>query len=396
MIIDNKRALAYTQIVNTIVPIEGADNIELIHINAWTLIAKKGEFKEGDLAVFFEIDSKLPEEERYEFLRSKGFKVKTYKLKKFGVVSQGLALPLEMFPELPKNIKPLTDVTETLKVTYSVKEDNERKRDPRAQRFGQFKKNHSKFFSSKLGKWLLKTKWTRNILLDLFGGKKEKKYGYPSFITKTDEERVQNCPEVLQIKTPFVVTEKIDGTSTTVAVERVGRKFNIYVCSRNMCFKNASQKCYSDNDNIYWEMTNKYKLDEFLINYLKEHKDVKWACIQGESFGEKWQGNPLKIKGHDFRAFNFKTSNLDDNKHFNGRWSSLEARDLLAQYGIPWVPVIAEDFILPDSVDELLAMATGPSSLNPNVLREGWVIRDQEGTLSFKAVSIEYLLNKGE
>ena len=397
MIIDNKRALAYTQVVNTIVPIQGADNIELIHINAWSLIAKKGEFKEGDLAVFFEIDSKLPEEERYEFLRNKGFKVKTYKLNKFGVVSQGLALPLNLFPELPKNIKPLTDVTETLKVTYSVKEDNERKTDPRVQKFNEFKNQHSKFFSSRFGSWLLKNKWTKNILLNIFGGKKVKKYGYPYFITKTDEERIQNCPELLQIKTPFVVTEKIDGTSTTVAVERVSKnKFNTYVCSRNVCFKDDSQKCFSGNDNIYWEMTKKYKLDEFLVNYLKEHEDVKWACIQGESFGDKWQGNPLKITGHDFRAFNFKTSNLDDTKHFNGRWSTLEARDLLAKYGIPWVPIVDENFILPDTVDELIQMATGPSALNSKVLREGWVIRSQDGTISFKAVSTEYLLKKGD
>ena len=397
MIINEKRALAYTQVVNTIMPIEGADNIELIHVNAWTLIAKKGEFKEGDMCVFFEIDSKLPEEERYEFLRKKGFKVKTYKLSKFGVVSQGLALPMCDFPELDSKTPALTDVTDILKVTYSVKEDNYRKTDPRESRFSDFKKKHAKFFNSKLVRKLMRHKWFRTLMLNMFGGKKGRKYNYPTFITKTDEERVQNMPWILKDKSSFVVTEKIDGTSTTVAVERISRnKFKTYVCSRNVCFEDENKKCFEGNDNIYWEMTKKYKLDEFLINYLKDNPEVKWACIQGESFGEKWQGNPLKIKGHDFRAFNFKVSSLDDANHFNGRLGSLEAKQLLEKAGIPWVPVISEDFVLPDTVDELIQMATGPSALNTDVLREGWVIRSQDGKTSFKAVSTEYLLKKGE
>lgn len=338
MIIDNKRALAYTQLVHTIQPIEGADNIELVHCACWSLITKKGEFKEGDICVYFEIDSKLPEEERYEFLANKHYKVKTYKLGKFNVVSQGLALPLESFPEIPKDVKVLTDVTELLKVTYSVKEDNYRKEnDPRVSRFNEFKRKHKKFFESKFGQFLMRHKLTRKILFKIGGGKKARKWNYPSFITKTDEERIQNCPELLQIKTPFVVTEKIDGTSTTVTVERVGlNKFKTYVCSRNVCFENENQKCYMNNDNIYWEMTHKYNLDDFLIDYLKEHKDLKWACIQGESF------------------------------------------------------------ILPDTVDELIQMTTGPADINPDVLREGWVIRGQDGTMSFKTVSTEYLLKKGE
>ena len=72
MIINDKRALAYIQTVHDITPIEGADNIELVHVNAWTLIAKKGEFQDGDKCVFFEIDSKLPSDNpAFEFLAAK-------------------------------------------------------------------------------------------------------------------------------------------------------------------------------------------------------------------------------------------------------------------------------------------------------------------------------------
>lgn len=73
MIINNKRALAYTQHVTNIRPIDGADNIEQCNVLGWNLICKKGEFHEGDPCVYIEIDSKVPEREEFEFLRAKAF-----------------------------------------------------------------------------------------------------------------------------------------------------------------------------------------------------------------------------------------------------------------------------------------------------------------------------------
>lgn len=183
MILNDKRALAYVQTVADVNPIEGADNIEMIHVAAWTLIAKKGEFKAGDKCVFFEIDSKLPEEERYEFLKSKHYKIKTYKLGKFGVVSQGLALPLSDFPEIDPETKPLTDVTELLNVKYSVKEDNYRKQpDPRLERFRQYKAAHPRFFQSRFGKAMMRRKWFHKLMLRIHGGKAPKSLAFPKFI----------------------------------------------------------------------------------------------------------------------------------------------------------------------------------------------------------------------
>lgn len=394
MIINDKRALAYIQTVHDIRPIDGADNIELIHVNAWTLIAKKGEFHDGDKCVFFEIDSKLPADNpAFEFLAAKHYKVKTYKLGKFGVVSQGLALPLSLLPELDPNIEVNTDVTDILKVEYSVKEDNYRKvEDPVISRFKAYKSKHPRFYDNRFIKWLMKFKWFYRLQVR----KVTKKYGFPTqYVSKTDEERIQNCPELLQIKKPLVVTEKIDGTSTTILVERLmfGR-FKTYICSRNVCFGDGKnllkdRKVFNNQDNIYVEMAIKYNIPEHLIKYLKAHKNMKWACIQGESYGEGWQGNPLKLKTHEFAAFNFKDSK-------NGRWGSIEGKELLGSWGIPWVPIISTEYILPDTVDELITAATGPSAINSSVLREGWVIRDPEGKLSFKAVSIEYLLKKKE
>lgn len=83
-----ERALAHIEKIEWGKPIEGADNIELIGVLGWVCIAKKDEFKPGDVAVYIEIDSKCPEsDERFAFLAKRKFKIKTLKLGKFGIIS---------------------------------------------------------------------------------------------------------------------------------------------------------------------------------------------------------------------------------------------------------------------------------------------------------------------
>ena len=114
-----KRALAHIEKIEWVKPIEGADNIELIGVLGWGCIAKKGEFKPGDYAVYIEIDSLCPAtDERFAFLESKKYKIKTMKLSKFNVISQGIALPLSWFEEL-KGKKQGEDVTDILGITYA-------------------------------------------------------------------------------------------------------------------------------------------------------------------------------------------------------------------------------------------------------------------------------------
>jgi hypothetical protein len=172
----NERALAHIEKIAWIKPIEGADNIELIGILGWQCIAKKGEFKQGETAVYFEIDSKLPEKEWSEFMRSKHFKLKTIKLGKFNCYSQGLALPVSVVSELQdKEFEIGTDVTELLGVTYSVEEDNIRKSkngDPNAK-YNSMASRHSKLFKKKPFRWLMRRAWGRKLLFFFFGKKKK-------------------------------------------------------------------------------------------------------------------------------------------------------------------------------------------------------------------------------
>ena len=118
------RHLASIQKIWKIEPIEGADRIELIHVCGWQCVANKGQFKEMDNAIYFEIDSFLPIRPEFEFLRSssykktdimgEGFRLRTMRFK--GQISQGLVLPLSVFPELDPNIEVGVDVSQVLGV----------------------------------------------------------------------------------------------------------------------------------------------------------------------------------------------------------------------------------------------------------------------------------------
>ena len=387
MIINDRRALAYIQHVTNIRPIEGADNIEQCNVLGWNLICKKGEFHEGDPCVYIEIDSKVPEREEFEFLRAKGFKVKTMKLGKFNCISQGLAMPQSAFKELT-GLSEGTDVTDILGIKYSVQEDNVRKGngDPNAK-YKSMAARHQKIFKQKWARWMMRRSWGRKIMFFFFGKKKDNPRGFPTFVSKTDEERVENQPWRIGDGKTYLATEKLDGTSCTYALERKGRnKFEFYVCSRNVRQQDEKQECYHDH-NIYWDLAFKYNIEQHLKDFLNQFPQLQWVCIQGEGVGSV-QGNPLKLTEDDLYIFNFKESQT-------GRWSSMAGAGQVREWGMKWVPILGE-VQMPDTMEELKVLATGKSKVNPNVMREGIVYRSLDGSDSFKNVSREYLLSKKE
>ena len=383
MIINDKRALAYIQHVTNIRPIDGADNIEQCNVLGWNLICKKGEFHDGDPCVYIEIDSKVPEREEFEFLRAKGFKVKTMKLGKFNCISQGLAMPQSAFKELA-GLSEGTDVTDILGIKYSVQEDNARKGngDPNAK-YKSMAARHQKIFKKKWARWMMRRSWGRKVMFFFFGKRKDNPRGFPTFVSKTDEERVENQPWRIGDGKTYLATEKLDGTSCTYALERKGRnKFEFYVCSRNVRQQDEKQECYHDH-NIYWDLAFKYNIEQHLKDFLNQFPQLKWVCIQGEGVGSV-QGNPLKLTEDDLYVFNFKESQT-------GRWSSMAGAGQVREWGMKWVPILGE-VQMPDTMEELKVLATGKSKVNPEVMREGIVYRSLDGSDSFKNVSREYLL----
>ena len=387
MIINDKRALAYVVTIDEIKPIEGYDRVEYARTNGWwVIIGKNDNLQVGDKCVYFEVDSKVnAEDERFAFLEKRNYKIKTQKMCK--VISQGLLMPLALFPEIG-DADVNTDVTEKLKITYAVEEDNARKGkiDPDAK-YRSMAARHKNIFKKPWARWMMRRELGRKIMFMFFGKKKDNPRTFPThfpFVHKTDEERCENMPWVLGYERPLIVTEKLDGTSSTYILERKKRKkYEFYVLSRNVRQADEKQECYHDY-NIYWDMAFKYNIEQHLREYLEQNPDCSYVCIQGESVGSV-QGNPLKLDEDDFYCFNFIDSRV-------GRVNSITGRDIVATWGIKWVPILDELYMMPTDMEEFKQFATAKSVINPNVLREGIVLRDPVNDFSFKNVSREYLL----
>lgn len=381
-----ERALAHIEEIAWIKPIDGADNIELIGVLGWVLIAKIDEFKVGDKAVFVEIDSKCPaDDERFAFLEKKHYKVKTMKLSKFKCFSQGLALPLTLFPELSDR-KLGDDVTKELRITYSSEEDRKRKSnkvDPNAK-YKAMAARHKEFFSKPIIRKIMRYDIGRKLLFLFFGKKKDNPKQFPSWIVKTDENRIENCPFYLESNEEWVQTEKIDGTSCTYAVDRMKRgknKFEFVVCSRNVRQADRDQECYHDS-NIYWELADKYNIEKVLSDYAIANNYDR-VVLQGEGTGSV-QGNPYKLKDNRLFVFNLVVEGI--------RKGTQEMAKFCEENNLEHVPIINEHYKTPDTMEEIKLQADGFSIINPKVKREGFVYRSLDGQQSFKNVSREYLL----
>jgi RNA ligase (TIGR02306 family) len=335
-----ERKLASIQRIASIEPIENADAIERIQVLGWACVARKGEFKIGDLCCYFEIDSMLPERPEFEFMRPRGFRIKTIRLR--GQISQGLALPIS---ELNLNISYLQegdDVTEMLGVKKYLRPGD---KEARARLNGH----------------------TKGVL--------------PGFIKKTDEFRIQSYPRLLEDMAGIEVyqTTKMDGSSMTVYYnDKIDEPFG--VCSRNLNLK-------EDDQNAFWKMAHQYglreKLTELGVN----------LYIQGELCGPGIQKNPLELK--DLELFIFNAFFLDE-----GRYAGLnELVDICNRLQLKTVPV-EKIYIFNHSLADMLKEAEGKYE-NTKSYKEGIVVRPVEailsprlgyGLMSFKCINNRYLL----
>lgn len=359
------RKLASIKEVSNLIPIEGRDRIELAIIDGWQVIVKKGEFSRGDKCVYIEIDSVLPEKPEFEFLRNKDFRIRTMKMA--GVISQGICFPLSILPCGQYILE--QDVTEIVGVKQYEKtmDDAPQQMQPKQATF-------------KYPKWLMHWGWFRKLVSR---SNKKASRAFPDFISKTDETRLQNMPWILKNKSPMVCTEKIDGQSGTFALVRhnriFGKRYEYIVCSRNY-------RLYNKDASSYWEVSDRYNIEHVLKRILIA-SDAPWVAIQGECVAPKVQGNKYKVTEPDFYVFNVITP--------KGRLGTLEAYKLAKAVGLKFVPIVNANYVLPDTVNEVLDYATGQSAIG-DTLREGLVIRSQDGVTSFKAVSPQFLITYNE
>ena len=356
------RKLASIQKISSLQPIPNADNIEIATVLGWQCVVKKGEFKVGESVVYFEVDSILPEKPDFEFLRPRKFRIKTIKLR--GVVSQGLIMPLSV---LPANFKFRgvfvgQDVTDVIGVI---------KYDPEAEIESQETSSNKSWIS----KFMMRYAWYRKI----FGGKTEK--GWPSFISHTDEDRIQLFPNICEdeSRTEFIVTEKLDGQSATFFLKKNKSIFNPFtfgVCSRKICLK-------TDNGSNYWKIAKKYNVQAVLARLIG---DNEFVILQGEIIGDGIQGNKYGLKNVDFYAFNLIFP--------DGKVDSVHMRDILDLFEIKSVPILYPSYFLPSTIDDAVKFSIGKSILK-DTEREGIVLRNNERHISFKIINPEFLLKYG-
>lgn len=360
------RALAHIEKIDWIKPIEGKDRIALAGVLGWTVIIQKSDYEIGQKCVFCEIDSVFPEKPEFEFLRSKKFRIKTMKMS--GVLSQGICFPLSILPE--GNYEIGDDVTDIIGITqYEPTMDKEEVNDTENEKTV---KKYPNFFM----RWA----WFRKLVLS----KKQSK-GFPSFISKTDETRIQNAPFYLETDCNYVATEKVDGQSGSFTLQRVKGKhfwnkdtYDFAVCSRNL-------RKWKKDTSSFWSVAEKYNIEQILHQLIG---DNEWVAIQGECVASNVQGNKYKVTEPDLYVFNLI--------YPSGRVGSVEAKKIVGEYGLKFVPIIDESVNLKGmSVADVLKYATGKSQLY-DTLREGIVFRSLDGKQSFKAVSPEFLIKHGE
>ena len=371
------RVLASTKVIDKLEPIQGADNIELATVGGWkVVVAKNANHKEGNIIVYCEIDSFLPIEPEFEFLRkssytklsngTEGFRLKTIKLR--GQISQGLIIPL----------KDAISVAER-RVSYD---------DDEALKLIRFLKvAHtltSAFFD--VTELLGISKWDPPLPAQLSGIAKG---SFPGFIEKTDEERIQNLSsEYEHWKTDsslmFYATEKLDGSSVTFYI----KDGEFGVCSRNL-------ELLESEENSLWKAAKSLKIEEKLRTLGKN------IALQGEIIGEGIQKNHYKLKGQHVKFFT--AFDIDLYKKVDFFEFARIMKDLKLET-VPYIvnrvslsPSLSDSqprgfFKLPNSIEDLLSLAEKKSTLEESTWQEGLVIRSFDNSISFKVISNKFLL----
>ena len=361
------RKLATVRKIDALEPIDGADLIETAVIGGWKVVVKKGEFEVNTFAVYFEIDSWIPTElapfltsegkEPREYNGIKGERLRTVRLRK--QISQGLLLPLTViYNAVKKSLEDLNVKLETMPIIY-YEEDMD------------------------VSDLLNIHKYEPPMSTQLAGMAKG---NFPSFIPKTDEERVQNLSRSLYQwigceDYEVEITEKIDGSSMTVyvkdSIDEEGnpiRKFG--VCSRNLELKETE-------GNSFWAMANSLNLKSKLV---KLDRNI---AIQGELFGTGINGNHYRSTEHRFWVFTI----YDITK---GEYlTSSERIQLCKELELEHVPVLGYMNLHGQTIGSLLTMAESKSVVNPVVEREGVVLKCLSNPqIHFKCISNLYLLKE--
>jgi len=306
-----------------VTPIDGADAIEAVTIRGWTVVVKKGEHTPGDPVLYIEVDAALPlDDERFAFLAARNAKVfgdrrvhvlKTAKLR--GVYSQGIVFPLAQFPEASA-VPPGQSLDEVLGITLW-----EPPSPPGMATLGPF----------------------------------------PSFLVKTDAERVQNLDEatwalIQSDPDAWLATEKVDGSSLTAFVPADG---SLHVAGRNWELDPA-------HDNAHWHVARKHLTDHL--------EPGQW--VQGEVVGPSVQANPLALTANRLVVFGFGTFDPEEPARSTTtrtprvQWPPWALDSAAPLYDMALPATIAETIA---ATEKVMSLAAAPkASCGPTVTAWAW------------------------
>ncbi len=363
-----ERKLATIEKIERVRPHGNADSLELVTIRGWQVVTRIGDFKEGDLCVYCEIDSLMPEREEFEFLRPRKFRIKTTKLR--GQVSQGIAFSLE-------NVFHQDMIVRHLDGTPDVLDYDQNK--------PAIKIEPGLNVTDILGV----IKFEAPIPACLSGVAAGRFFSHS---IKTDEERIQNLTELFpeyHDNYTWTATEKLDGSSCTYTIYE-----DIFgVASRNLALT-------ENEGNSFWKYAREMDIEGKMRSIMKG-QGLKALTMQGELHGSGIQKNPYKLNNQEVRFFR-----VFDPVSYTF-FPISDAIGVVGSVDLKFVPIIETNMTLPNTVEELILLADGDSALYPTP-REGIVfvaesvideinarpLKDYQGRLSFKVISNKYLLNE--
>lgn len=356
------RKLVKLVVVDNIIPHNNADALELAIIGGWQCCVKKGEFQPGDKGVYFEVDSMLPVDVGFfEFLAGRNerehegrkyARIKTMKLR--GELSQGLLLPISHFG----------DVFGSALLQWGAIEEED-----------------------KLTEVMQVMKYEPAMPACLAGNAKG---NFPSFIPKTDQERVQNIKREYEKCVAsgelFEVTYKLDGSSFTAFAINESNDYDEGFNPRlGVCSRNLELKIDENEGNAFVQTFFKYRLDVKLHDYLFDTQ--RQLALQGEMVGPGIQKNFEGLESVQLYIYN--VFDIDQQKYLLPN----EARMICEELDLDYVPLFDSPMRLPETIEEVIAMADGDSGLNGKY-REGLVFKSLDRDFSFKVISNKYLLKE--
>lgn len=434
------KPLAYTVKIGDIREIPNADRIEIASVMDYTVVVKKGEFKTGDIAVYIEVGSVLPDGlahapeladklqrikkgeigaewtdevrnaaiqtileqskwPQFEFLRDKKFRIKNWKLNKFGIVSQGIIFKIEDLKI--KNVKNQAgeDLTKLIGVTEVVEDEEEAGVDAASE------KKKLSWWKRKLCRW--------ELFRRIFIPKKISETWDPSFPEKSDEENVQKIYTKMyeaHKDEEFVATEKLEGQNISIFSEIVTkhhlfrpstREKEISVCSRT---RRLNRK---GTGSKFWDTV-------VTLGYDKIVKSIEGEWwFRGEHCGPGIQGNIYQLPRTDVIFFDvYRKEYYEDRTNgikIKSRWVKLpyeETKKMIEDHGLKYVPVLDEHYKLPaggvnekgikvSGSDIMLQQSDGNTVFGRNLAhkREGFVLRlKTDSTVSFKVKNPNYTI----